>query len=100
MATTNSDKNKSEKKRVKQSSARKRMHQANQRREVNRSVRGALASIRRNFFEAVANGDKEKIRELRVAYTSALDKAMKQGAIKRNTADRRKSRAALKAQAS
>jgi small subunit ribosomal protein S20 len=97
MATTKTDK--TDKKRVKQPSARKRMHQANVRREVNRSIRGALASIRRNFFEAVAGGDKGKIQELRVAYTSALDKAAKQGAIKRNTADRRKSRAALKIQA-
>lgn len=95
MATTD----KSDKKRVKQSSARKRMHQAILRREVNRSIRGALTTIRRNFFEAVANGDKEKSQELRAAYASALDKAAKQGAIKRNTADRRKSRAALKVQA-
>jgi small subunit ribosomal protein S20 len=77
-------------------SALKRMKQSRVRRDVNRFARSTLASLRRSFFEAVANGDKEKSKELCVAYTSALDKAAKSGAIKSNTADRRKSRAALK----
>jgi len=80
-------------------SAKKSLKQSLVLRDSNRSVRGALATLRREFFEAVANGAKEKSRELFVTYTSALDKAAKAGVIKHNTADRRKSRAALKVQA-
>lgn len=80
-------------------SAVRRMKQSLRRREANRSARSSIASTRRAFFEAAAKGDKSKSQELFLSYSSILDKAAKKGVIGANTADRRKSRAALKMKA-
>jgi len=80
-------------------SAVRRMKQSARRRDANRAARSSIATVRRDFFEAVAKGDKGKSQELCQSYVSILDKAAKKGVIGGNTADRRKSRAALKLKA-
>ena len=66
-------------------------------RDLNRAVRSRIANTRKAYFEAVESGAaKDKIQTLFQTYCSELDKAAKNGVIKRNNADRRKSRANLK----
>jgi len=77
-------------------SAAKRAQTSEQKRLVNRAVRSNIASARREFFEAIAAGDRTKSAALFKQYASILDKAAKHGVIQGNNASRRKSRAALK----
>ena len=51
--------------------------------------------MRRKLFDALESNDIEKARPASDLYASTLDKAVKKGIIPNNTADRRKSRAAL-----
>ncbi len=75
-------------------SAEKRMRQSARLNARNRSVKARIATNRRQFFEAVAGGKKEDSMQAFRVYASALDKAAGKGIIKKNTADRRKARAA------
>lgn len=77
-------------------SATKRMHQAERRRLANRAGRSRLTVWHKKFDATVAAKDKAKAVELFREYCSFLDKAAKTGLIKRNNADRHKSRAARK----
>lgn len=61
----------------------------------NRSVRSELLTYRRKIEAAIAAGDKAAATEVVRVYASKLDKAVKKGVIKHNTADRKKSRSAL-----
>ena len=72
------------------------MRTSAERREANRSVKGRIATTRRKFSEALEGGDKAKSEELFRQYCSYLDKAVKQGILKANTAGRSKSRAAVR----
>lgn len=73
-------------------SAEKRVRQSTKNRERNRAAKSRIATARRPVIEGTA--DKETMKKAVSAYASTLDKAVKQGIIKKNTADRRKSRAA------
>ena len=77
-------------------SAAKRMRQAAKHQAANRAVKTKIMSYRRRFLEAVASGDKAKSQEAFRQFCSVVDKAGKQGVIKANNADRKKSRAAAK----
>ena len=77
-------------------SAAKCMRTSEKKRQANRSVKGHIATTRRKFSETVASGDKAKSEEHFRKYCSCLDKAVKQGIVKTNTADRSKSRAAVR----
>ena len=77
-------------------SAEKRMRTSEKKRQANRSVKGRVATTRRKFSETVESGDKAKSEEHFKQYCSCLDKAVKQGIVKANTADRSKSRAAVR----
>ncbi len=61
----------------------------------NRSVKSELLTYRRKVQDALASGDKAVAASAVSAYSSKLDKAVKKGIIKRNTADRKKSRSTL-----
>ncbi len=61
----------------------------------NRSVKSELLTYRRKVQEAIASGDKAAATSAVSVYASKLDKAVKKGVIKGNTADRKKSRSAL-----
>jgi small subunit ribosomal protein S20 len=74
----------------------KRMKQSRERRERNRAVKSSTKTSRRRLLEAVGASDKEGSAERLKKYYSLLDKAVKQGILKPNTASRYKSRAAKK----
>lgn len=80
-------------------SAEKRMRTSEKSRQLNRSVKITLKGIRRQMLEKTTGplqADAEKtFRE----YSSQLDKAVKRGVIPRNTALRRKARAAARLKA-
>ena len=69
-------------------SARKNLH--------NRSIKSRLHTLEKGYLELVGAGKQEDAaKELRVL-SSALDKAAKSGAVHRATANRKKSRLALR----
>lgn len=74
-------------------SAAKRIRQAAKNRAKNRAVMSKISTVRRTVLEP-KEMDQETGKKVLARYFSTLDKAVKQGVIKRNTADRRKSRAA------
>jgi len=75
-------------------SAKKRMRQTETRYVRNVQVRTRVKSARRVMMEALEGKDAETAETAYKAYCSVLDKAAKQGAIKKNTAVRRKTNAA------
>lgn len=77
-------------------SAEKRNRQAEKRHAVNRSAKSAIGTVRKGMEEALAGGDAAKSAEMYKKYSSVLDRAVKKGVLKRNSASRRKSRAARK----
>lgn len=74
-------------------SAVKRVKTSEIRRVKNKSVRSNLLSTAKKFLQAVASGDKASAQTAYRAFSSALDKASKKNIIKKNNADRKKSRA-------
>ena len=72
----------------------KRAKQALVRRSSNRSTKSEIATARRVMIEAIESKDKAKAMKEFSAFCSILDKSSKRGIVKKNTADRRKSRAA------
>ena len=84
---------KSENKKERIDSAVKRIRTAAKSRAKNRAVMSKINTMRRPVIEAKPADAAAAAKTLAV-YASTLDKAVKQGVIKRNTADRRKSRAA------
>lgn len=77
-------------------SALKRVYVAEKSRRKNRSTKAEISTVRRRIFAIVSENDKEKARQTFREYCSVLDRAAKTGVIKKNTAIRRKRRAALK----
>ena len=77
-------------------SAMKRMKTSEQRHLRNQSVKSRISTIRRQLYEAIASGDRNRSTETLKRYFSALDKAAKKGMIATNNASRRKSRAAAR----
>ncbi|MDD5676595.1 MAG: 30S ribosomal protein S20 [Kiritimatiellae bacterium] len=77
-------------------SAVKRMRVAEKARLINRAAKSKINTIRRQLFEICAANDAAKSSKAFSDYCSALDKAAIKGIIKKNTAMRRKRRAAAK----
>ena len=77
-------------------SAVKRVKTSEARRARNAANRSKLNTVRRGYLDAVASGDKAKASEAFKEFCSTLDKTAKTGAISKNSADRRKGRAAAK----
>ncbi len=69
-------------------SARKRLH--------NRSIKSRLHSLEKSYATLVSSGKKDEAAKALQQITSAFDKAAKAGAVHRATADRKKSRLALR----
>lgn len=74
-------------------SAKKRMRQNIVRHDRNVQVRTRIKTARRVMMEALAASDAEAGQEALRTYSSVLDKAVKVGVIKKNTAVRRKTNA-------
>ena len=79
--------------------AAKRMRQAEKARVKNKAVKTELKHIRREVLDATSGAGKDNAEALFRGYCSALDKAAKKGIIKKNTALRRKTRAAARLRA-
>jgi small subunit ribosomal protein S20 len=77
-------------------SAKKRARQAVKARRKNMSVKSKIGTVRRKALETLSATDLEAARKVYREYCSTLDKAAKQGVIPKNTAIRRKRRAAAK----
>lgn len=74
-------------------SAKKRMRSSEKQRVGNLAVKTKVKTGRRKTREALAAGAAETARDEVRSYSSLLDKAVKRGVIKKNTAIRRKKRA-------
>ena len=79
--------------------AKKRLRQSIKRRERNKAVRTRVKSVRKTFLTKAAEADKATAETVFKEYCSVLDKAAKTGKISKNTAIRRKTRAANKIRA-
>ena len=77
-------------------SAEKRMRQSRVNRARNVSTKNSLRTLRRKFDESIGTAEKAALETIFRSYCSFLDKAVKRGIIKKNTADRSKQRAALR----
>jgi small subunit ribosomal protein S20 len=62
----------------------------------NKSTKSALHTLQKRFLGLVGEGKKDEAAALLPRIASALDKAAKGGVIHRNSADRHKSRLALR----
>jgi small subunit ribosomal protein S20 len=62
----------------------------------NRSVKTRLHSLERGYLQLLTSGKKEDATKAFQGITSAFDKAAKAGIVHRATADRKKSRLALR----
>lgn len=76
--------------------ARKRDRQNEKARQRNQSCKAKLHDAHKKLFKNADAGKKEEAKKKFKEFVSGLDKAVKKGIIKRNTADRKKSRAQLK----
>jgi small subunit ribosomal protein S20 len=70
------------------SSARKRLH--------NRSIKSQLHTLERGYLQLLGSGKKDEATKAFQKISSAFDKAAKSGVVHRATADRKKSRLALR----
>ncbi len=77
-------------------SAKKRVRQSQDRRLSNREAKSTFRTAIKSFDAAVLAGDKAKAEEAMKLSTKLLDTAAGNGIIHHNTADRKKSRIALK----
>lgn len=73
-------------------SAKKRVRTAQNAAVANKAVRTEITTARKAVKKAQTDGDAVAIKKTSSAYFSLLDKAVKHGVIKANTAARRKSR--------
>lgn len=72
-------------------SAKKRLRTSARQTEGNRAARSRISTTRTKLVAAVTAGDKTQAEQVYRTYCSFLDKAVKRGAMKANTASRRKS---------
>ena len=77
-------------------SAERRMRNSARKRLQNRSVKSRLHTLERNYLKLVTAGKKDDAAKAFKDISSAFDKAAKTGVVHRATADRKKSRLALR----
>lgn len=77
-------------------SAERRMRNSARKQLQNRSVKSRLHTLERNYLTLLGAGKKEDATQALRIVTSAFDKAAKSGVVHRGTADRKKSRLALR----
>ena len=76
-------------------SAERRVRANERKRLQNRSVKSRLRKVEKSFTTGLGSDKEESAKSLKAVH-SALDKAVKSGAIHRSTANRRKSRLSAK----
>ena len=77
-------------------SAERRMRNSARKRSHNRSIKARLHSLQKFYLGTLAGGNKEEAAKALRTLSSAYDKAAKSGVVHRATADRKKSRLALR----
>ena len=77
-------------------SAGRRMRNSARKKLQNRSVKSHLHTLERSFLKLVGAGKKEDATKALQGLASAFDKAAKSGVVHRATANRKKSRLALR----
>jgi len=77
-------------------SAERRMRNSARKQSHNRSIKSRLHTLERGYLQLLGEGKKEDAAKSLRALSSAFDKAAKSGAVHRATADRKKSRLALR----
>ena len=77
-------------------SAERRMRSSARKQAHNRSTKSRLHTLERNYLQLVGAGKKDEAAKVLPRVSSAFDKAAKGGVIHRATADRKKSRLALR----
>ena len=77
-------------------SAERRMRSSARKQARNRSSKSRLHTLERNYLQLVGAGKKDEAAKALPTVNSAFDKAAKAGVIHRATADRKKSRLALR----
>ena len=77
-------------------SAERRMRNNARKQAHNHSVKSRLHTLEKNFLELLGAGKREDAAKSLQAITSAFDKAAKGGVVHRATANRKKSRLALR----
>jgi small subunit ribosomal protein S20 len=77
-------------------SAERRMRNSAQKHLRNRSVKSRLHTLEKAYLQLLGAGQKDQAAKALQQVTSAFDKAAKGGVIHRATADRKKSRLALR----
>ena len=77
-------------------SAERRMRNSARKQLRNHSVKARIHTLERSFLKLVGSGPKDAATGALRAVTSAFDKAAKAGVVHRATADRKKSRLALR----
>lgn len=75
-------------------SAKKALRASKHKRAFNIDRKETLADVSKRLKRAIAAGKKEEALKLMPEFQKAVDKAEKRGVIKKNTADRKKSRIA------
>jgi small subunit ribosomal protein S20 len=77
-------------------SAERRMRNSARKQLQNRSVKSRLHTLEKNYLTLLGAGKREDATKAFQVVTSAFDKAAKSGVVKKATADRKKSRLALR----
>jgi small subunit ribosomal protein S20 len=77
-------------------SAERRMRNSARKQAHNRSAKSRLHTLERGYLQLLSEGKKDDAAKSLRALSSAFDKAAKSGAVHRATADRKKSRLALR----
>ena len=77
-------------------SAERRMRNSARKQLQNRSVKSRLHTLERSYLKLLDSGKREDATKALQVVTSAFDKAAKSGVVHRGTADRKKSRLALR----
>lgn len=77
-------------------SAEKRTRQNERRRLRNRSVKTRIRTLEKNLQATIASGKKDEAAKALQDFSSAYDKAVKGGVIRKETANRKKSRLAVR----
>jgi small subunit ribosomal protein S20 len=77
-------------------SAERRMRNSERKHARNKSIKSSLHTLERSYLQILGSGKKEDASKALQRITSAFDKAAKAGAIHRATANRKKSRLAIR----
>ena len=77
-------------------SAERRMRNSARKQMQNRSVKSRLHTLEKSYLTLLGAGKREDAAKALQTVTSAFDKAAKSGVVHRSTADRKKSRLALR----